>query len=204
MQNVMIDLETLGKGAGCPIVSIGAVGFGSEGLGAQFYRVINTPNQSTFKMYPDPETVEWWDKQSPEAREALDESLLSKAPSIVSVLFEFQNWLFDHYGEHVKVWGNGADFDNAILQYSFAAIGQRLPWKFYNNRCYRTLKNLAPHVRMERKGLKHHALADACDQAIHAIRIFEVIGWPAELVKKQKSNSPLSTLLKRLGFRTES
>ena len=38
-------------------------------------------------------------------------------------------------GENAILWGNGSDFDNAILANAYRAIGQQQPWKFWNNRC---------------------------------------------------------------------
>ena len=40
-KNVMIDLETMGNTPGCAIISIGAVEFSEEGLGAEFYCTID-------------------------------------------------------------------------------------------------------------------------------------------------------------------
>ena len=43
MEHCMVDLETLGKRAGCPILSIGAVFFDpvEKQLGEEFYVVVN-------------------------------------------------------------------------------------------------------------------------------------------------------------------
>ena len=66
------------------------------------------------------------------------------------------------------MWGNGATFDNVILRSSYKAIGQEAPWKFYDDRCYRTLKSLAniPMVQID-EATPHFALDDARVQAQH-------------------------------------
>jgi len=74
------------------------------------------------------------------------------------------------------VWGNGADFDLPILAAAYKAAGGPPPWKPYNGRCYRTLKNLAPSIKLERQGTHHQALDDAVCQAKHLIKIVEHLG----------------------------
>jgi exodeoxyribonuclease VIII len=80
-----------------------------------------------------------------------------------------------------EMWGNGADFDNVILGASYGAIGQRPPWKYSNNRCFRTLKNLIPvdaaNELWEKhaKGTHHNALDDAVRQAHIAVDIFKML-----------------------------
>jgi len=69
------------------------------------------------------------------------------------------------------LWGNGSTFDNVILSNAYRAIGVKQPWDFWNDRCYRTLKSLYPHVKLERSGVAHNALDDAKSQAMHAVRI---------------------------------
>jgi inhibitor of KinA sporulation pathway (predicted exonuclease) len=56
-------------------------------------------------------------------------------------------------------------------------------WKFYNNRCYRTLKNLpaAKGTTIDRgTGTHHNALDDAVSQAKHAVQILKRMDDQAE------------------------
>lgn len=76
----------------------------------------------------------------------------------------------------VRVWGNGSDFDNVILRNAYAAIGSTYPWRYNDNMCYRTIKNLAPDVKMARQGVHHNALDDARSQALHLIAICNHLG----------------------------
>jgi exodeoxyribonuclease VIII len=71
------------------------------------------------------------------------------------------------------VWGNGADFDNAILASAYQLMNIGTPWKFYNNRCYRTVKNLHPQIKLERSGTYHNALDDAVSQTQHLLAILD-------------------------------
>jgi exodeoxyribonuclease VIII len=95
--------------------------------------------------------------------------MAKKGVSLIAALEEFNAWIGD--GNNTKVWGNGASFDNAILAHAYGKTRMTLPWKFWNDRCYRTVKALNPQVAMQESGVAHHALDDARKQAIHLIEI---------------------------------
>ena len=92
-------------------------------------------------------------------------------------LLKFTKFLRDSSDnfEHLKIWGNGSDFDNTILLAAYDATFIEAPWKFWNNRCYRTLKGLAPEVKLTRIGIYHNALDDAKTQALHAIEMVKCV-----------------------------
>ena len=169
-KNIMVDLETLGTVPGCAILSIGAVEFDERGaLIKSFYTEIYTPSCLDVYMSIDPATETWWRDKEPAARVVLENCAdSSKSIPIKSALDQFAGWVKDFDPNNVLVWGNGSDFDNAILAVAYELCGEKLPWKFYNNRCYRTLKNLHPDIRLERVGTYHNALDDAVSQANHA------------------------------------
>jgi hypothetical protein len=78
----------------------------------------------------------------------------------------------------VRVWGNGADFDNPILAVAYRrTIFSGQPWKPYNGRCYRTVKNQFQDVKLVRTGTHHNALDDARSQATHLVEICRTRGW---------------------------
>lgn len=182
MINIMVDLETLGTTPGCRIVSLGAVEFGSNGLGAQFYAEAKITYQGT--LVTEAQTVKWWEDQPENVRNRLFDGQEGK-PFLKTVLADFEAWLEQIAGRddkgnlRVNVWGNGSDFDNAILAVAYKDVADKnLPWPFWNNRCYRTLKNLVPNVKLVRQGTLHNALDDAKSQAEHAVRLIESInGW---------------------------
>lgn len=171
--HIMLDLETMGTRPGCKIVAIGAVEFSAEGLGPEFYVACQLTGQDELSM--DAGTVTWWLQQGQEARAAL----FIDALPLDQTLREFSDFLdsFTSFDQgDVVLWGNGADFDNAILAAAYAAKKLEQPWKFYHNRCYRTLKGLAPDLKAERLGTHHQALDDAKTQALHAIRLLKHLG----------------------------
>lgn len=171
MSDVMIDLETLGRRPGCAILSIGAVAFSPEGLGKELYVVISRPSQASLGLHEDPETLKWWLSQTEAARQVLSDAAAETAIPLEKGLSQLTTFLSQFGLRRVKVWGNGGDFDNAILTNLYAAINQVPPWDFWNNRCYRTLKNLVPSEKLKRTGTYHNALDDAKTQAAHAVEL---------------------------------
>lgn len=185
MINVMLDLETLGTRAGCSILSIGAAEFGRDGIKSTYYSVINRKTCLEVGLVEDQDTVNWWFLQSLEAQIVLNETASPNSPTIGEALYQFGNmWLgsllpvHDIDRKYLQVWGNGADFDLPILAHAYKVCGQRVPWAPYNGRCYRSLKNFMPNIRIIRDGTHHNALEDAKAQAEHAVRLLnELEQW---------------------------
>lgn len=171
MEHVMVDLETKGNKPGCMLLSIGAVYFDPMTgiLGDQFYKVVSPEGQQERGLHEDPDTMDWWAKQSEGARQVLGEAEASEV-TLQEALGGFTEFLAVAGLKRVKVWGNGSDFDNAILTVAYMAHQQNIPWEFWNNRCFRTLKNLCP-LKMEKSLLAHNALNDAIMQAEHANKV---------------------------------
>lgn len=168
--DVMVDLETLGRRPGCAVLSIGAVEFGPQGLGRELYIVVDRNDQKRLGLHEDKETLEWWSRQSEEAKQILHE-VEHDGSDLLEALTELTLFLGFIGSKRVKIWGNGADFDNAILSCLYGAIDETPPWDFWNNRCYRTLKNLVGGPKLVREGTYHNALDDAKTQARHAIEL---------------------------------
>lgn len=170
MQDVMLDLETMGNGPDAAIIAVGAVAFDvdSKTLGDEFYRAVNLKSSVDIGGVMDPDTVMWWMRQSNEARSAFERA----GHNIAHVLVHFAEWMRS-LGEEsqIRVWGNGAAFDNTILASAYRKAGIERPWRFWNDRCYRTMKNMHPEVNLERVGTYHNAVDDAKSQALHLLKM---------------------------------
>lgn len=176
MQDVMVDLETLGQVPGCAIMSIGAVAFCPATLEMApegFYSIVGRASCEEVFLFEQEDTKSWWQRQSADARVLLD--YVEDPTKFVHVkrALELFNRFLEQYGPDVRVWGNGSDFDNAILASAYEAVKMKPYWKFWNNRCFRTIKNLAPEVKVTRLGVYHNALDDAKHQVRH---LFSVLG----------------------------
>lgn len=161
--HVMVDLETMGTSNNAAIIAIGAVKFNKEKITDRFYKVVSLRSSVEAGLSIEADTVMWWMEQSDEARRAL----LKPSRPLRAVLIEFATWL----GENPVVWGNGSDFDNTILSNAYKRCELIAPWQYYNNRCFRTMRAMFPHIAFERPGTYHNALDDAENQAKHLIKI---------------------------------
>lgn len=162
--HVMVDLETLGNGSNSVIVAIGAVAFNEHTVLSSFYRVVDAESCIEAGLRMDASTVMWWLKQEQAARDAIGQP----GESLTDVLALLNNW----YPKDACLWGNGATFDNVILDNAYRAIGVRPPWKYSKHRCFRTMKALFPLKDGPIfEGTEHNALHDAVYQANYLIEI---------------------------------
>jgi len=170
MPHLMIDLETMGNGPAAAIVSIGAVYFDDCGrTGDEFYNRVSLDSYLQAGLTVDASTIAWWMKQNDQARREI--SGQDETYSIQEALKAFSEFVGSN---DPFVWGNGSDFDNVILGNAFRTIGLPIPWSFYKNRCYRTLKSLFPEIDAPSNAGAHNALNDAEKQALHASRILAI------------------------------
>lgn len=175
--DVMLDLETLSSQPDAAIISIGACTFRTDGTSTPaadrklFCTAVDMASAQRTGGHIDARTVLWWLQQSDAARAAAVGG--GNPPDITTALAAFRSWLTALASENngVRVWGNGAGFDNVVLRRAYERLNLEAPWAFYQDRCYRTLKNLRPDVVMERMGTAHSALDDSVTQAIHAEQI---------------------------------
>ena len=168
MKDVMLNIETMGIGADAAVIAIGAAFFGNGKIGRTFHRRIPIEDAEKYGKI-DGSTVRWWMQQSDKARKRVMDS--DKGDTI-GVLLDFAKFLGKDKDD-VKIWGNGASFDNVILAGLYKRAGLEQPWKFWNDRCYRTIKALSPNTKIKHKGVEHDALDDAIAQAKHLMRITE-------------------------------
>ena len=172
--NVMLDLETLGTRPGSIITAIGAVRFSPEnGISDRYYAAIDPADGQRLGFTMDASTVIWWMRQSDAARSLYADPM---AMPLADALGGFAR-----FAKGALIWGNGADFDNALLAEAYIRCGMRVPWPHSASRCFRTLKDLRPDIPMERVGTHHNALDDAATQALHALAIMRAF-IPANVV----------------------
>lgn len=179
--HVMTDLETMDTIASSVILSIGAVVFDATGLTAStFHTIVNYQSCIDAGLTVSKSTEAFWERQrieNPAAYKTVELSKAGEGEDLVIALKNFSDWIKDTSFD-TKLWGNGADFDNPILNYAYTKVGLPIPWKPYNGRCYRTIKTIFKGVQMVRKGTYHNALDDARNQAVHLIDTAAAFGFP--------------------------
>jgi hypothetical protein len=164
MINVMIDLETYSTRSNAAIASIGAVKFEDDKIIDTFYCTVDPATCKAAGLHFEKSTLEWWSRQSKEARAAL---LKDNLP-LEEALTNFEAW----YGnKSLPTWGNGAGFDNVIMDSAYKALDRKRPWLPWEDRCYRTMKNIVNIPIDKRDGVYHNALDDAITQTKHLQKI---------------------------------
>ncbi|MBP6861331.1 MAG: 3'-5' exoribonuclease [Neisseriaceae bacterium] len=181
MNNLMIDIETLGTDHTAPILSIGAVFFDPEegALGRTFYKVIDLISAAEHSII-DADTVKWWMRQSEEARAIFNQYEAVTLSEALNALSEFISENGDP--NKIKVWGNGSNFDNTILRVNFDKVGISTPWKFYNDRDVRTIVDVTRSVtgvdvrkEFTLEGTVHNALDDALHQVKYVNHAYKLL-----------------------------
>ncbi|MTZ80415.1 exonuclease [Citrobacter sp. JL978] len=179
--HLMVDLETMGSGPDAPIVSIGAVYFdpSTGNTGAEFYQVVSLESSMSFGMKPDASTIQWWLKQSSEARSAI---LVDEAMGLRETLELLADFIAENAanGSHtVQLWGNGCSFDNVILRRAYALAETPFAVPFWNDRDVRTMVELGksvginPRFDIPFEGDMHNALSDARHQVKYVSAIWQ-------------------------------
>lgn len=166
MNHVMIDIETLGTSADAVVLSIGAVRFAPRPLSEpqpyeEFYQVLRVEDQLENGRTINHDTFKWWMRQGKVGRMAIAGENVH-ALYAATVMGELNNFTPD---DVAGVWGNGSDFDNAILQHLNGQFGLPPLWPFWTNRCFRTFTNLFdPRKELRPQANNHHALDDCWNQ----------------------------------------
>ena len=168
-KHIMVDIETMGNSSGSAIISIGAIKFNIDTgeTGEEFYKVVDLQSCLDLGLTMDAPTVLWWMQQSEEARK----DFTLKGVSIQKALEDFSKF-FDK--DSYEVWGNSARFDLGILNDAYNKLGKDIPWKYYNERCVRTLVSFNFSIKKDYPVPvdAHNALADCHYQIGYCSKIW--------------------------------
>lgn len=185
LTHVMTDLETLGTVPGCVAFSVGMVEMDLVNLklGREFECIINVDSSLDHYLREDDPAdpngaTAWWAKQSEEAKMTLTAARAGEGLALPEACEKMNQWWRAlNLKSKIRLWGNGADFDNPILRVMFDAAKVAPYPGGYGGRCYRTVKNmeeLFPELKFfkldrerHRTGTHHKALDDAKSQALH-------------------------------------
>lgn len=189
MNDVMLDLETIGTEANSVITSINAVEFDIETgqIREEFKQSITIKSCVDAGLKLDHKTFIWWLGQPEASRMKLIEDN-DLAKPLKTVLKNFAVWLanlnqvhrrdYRTYNDTVRVWGRGPRFDCGLLSSAYEAIREdRTPWDFRNERCVRTMEMLAPDIKKNTlfTGILHEGLSDSKHQIKYVSSIYQNI-----------------------------
>lgn len=174
MNEVMVDIETLGLIPGSAIISIGAVSlFRGQHRGYfvdEYYTTISIESNVKARMIVDANTVQWWINGG---QPAGAKSALTFMEPLPTALTQFGMWYEKQ--ESGAIWGNRASFDLVLLEAAYYATELACPWKFHQHRCFRTMKSEFSQVPKVEPGVAHDALSDAKAQATQLQDIWALI-----------------------------
>jgi len=166
-------------------VSIGAVqcDLTTGQTGDTFYRVVDLVGQEDFGRTINSDTLYWWLAQSDGARGAL---CVPGKSFLADMLVDFQDWVMSVSNGtpgHIRLWGNGASFDNAILRSAYRSCNIDLSIPFWNDRDMRTIVGFFPRQMQAawkknntRTGVYHNPKDDCLHQIKYCSDILQELG----------------------------
>jgi hypothetical protein len=174
--HIMLDLETLGLYPGCTVLRIGAVRFTLDGkILDEFECGITKYSCDDVGLVAEDSALKFWADQTQEAQNHLYAQPMYE---LSEALLRFNAWIRSYEkGYLLGIWGNGAAFDQPIINAAYRAIDSAPAWTYKQEFCYRTIKEMNRDVPYpEFKGVQHNALDDARNQTEHLQRIYKQKG----------------------------
>ena len=166
MIRIMIDIETLSTHDDAAVIAIGLAAFNDHQiLGGK--EILVDPRFSP--GHRDPETIAWWEDQDPKILTVMMSGLTRPEEACGEVDLFLNGYIYD------ELWANPPQFDVVILKNLFKSCGKKWKGEHWQERDFRTMKNLAKQLELEpfkEKNLyKHSALRDAVHQAKQLMHI---------------------------------
>lgn len=183
--NLMVDIETLSVASNAEILSVAAVPFnfssdsacGVLNMDECFYKIVNIEHtENIHRRDIAASTVKWWMKQSKEARSIFKAS----GESLPKILLELEYFINSFMVDKYSIYAKGPGFDLVILKNAYSQYGMQIPWKYYQERCVRTIEemgklfNVPARIKTE-KSIAHDALDDSYEQVKSCIHVFNYI-----------------------------
>lgn len=160
IRRLHIDTETLGTSRGSVILQIAVA---SED-GMMFNVGISKESCIASGLIYDQDTLDWWKKQD----SAIRERVFSGKDSLQFAILKFNDFVVE-YKEKInpelplEIWMNSPSFDSEkILAPAFAICRKSLPWKYSEERDFRTAKAIFGNYTYPTGA--HDALVDAVAQ----------------------------------------
>lgn len=172
MTDIMIDLETFGKGKNACVVQIGACEFNRHTgeIGKILDMTVDAESAMESGAEIDASTIYWWLKQSPEAIQ----SICGPVKTSERRAFEELN-VFLKYSD-LPIWSH-ATFDFVIVMETLKRLKIKPLFSFRAARDIRTLTDIAgltksDFEKTERVGVHHNALSDCLFQVKYCVEAF--------------------------------
>jgi hypothetical protein len=201
--HLMVDIETMGTAIDSPVITICAVLFDPRQQDdvsvlqrRGFLRRVDVKDAVDHSAGIDGDTLRFWLNQKDEAIKALvgTDSVPLKTALEDLRQYAVHRWpksddkFFAGHSQFpvsCLVWANSPDFDCKILEHAFQRVEDMFPFRFFQFRCLRTLKDLAwpngpDSIPKFATGAKHDAMADAVNQALIVQAGYKALGLSAQ------------------------
>lgn len=145
--DIMMDIETLGKGNNPPVFQIAACAFDIETR--DILRTINVVADARTFNNIEGDTLIWWLNTNNELLTKLLNDGCDSNNTEKDIIIQFVDWvnnLVNSYGVDpckVYLWGNGILFDNRIISGKCRQYGITYPIAYTSDRDMRTIVELA-------------------------------------------------------------
>lgn len=162
MNNVMLDIETLGTAMNSVVIQIAAVRFDENGnIGDSICINLNRDEQLAAGLVKEDSTIDWWNNTNPELfKRLLTENIIP----VKEALEKFNSFI----NINDRIWSH-ATFDIPVLTSLFKAFNIKPNWYYVNHRDIRTLVSLA-HVNLKAYNWKSEKTHDAFDDCKFQIK----------------------------------
>lgn len=168
LNDLSIDIESLGIAEDSIVISIGAVVFNNEislsTFNCQFYEILDLKDQESQKRTMSIDTVLWWMKQSEFTKSALIEKNRTSTYKALTLL----NTLIQEYAVNYA-WAKSPNFDLVILDSLYKSFNMKFAIDFRYWMDVRTIMRIRKTCKLNEikmsKDDAHNALNDAYYQA---------------------------------------
>lgn len=186
--DLSIDLETLDTTPSAVITQIGLQFFNRDDFDSYYPHGVHAGRRYSIHVgiLSQPSrtmslsTIKWWLRQDKAAKKQFSEGQARSTSLRRALMYAATAVRLNSDPDKVRVWGNGAAFDNAILEHAYKG---RQPWRFWNDRCLRTLLDIVG-VDLKKEipfvGTPHVAADDAAHQARIVIRATTLLNEKGE------------------------
>lgn len=190
--DLMLDLETYGKGPLAAIAQISAVPFSrTRDLNTiiPFNSFISLAENEKRGLKADDDTLAWWASQDEAAIKMVIERAHASTTTLEEALYAFSSYINQlkatYNVDSVLVWGNGSVFDNRILSTAYNMCGIPVPWKYNADRDLRTLIDVGESIGLYPKklpfvGMQHNAIDDCLHQIKQVLFVYRFLESPGE------------------------
>lgn len=187
--DIALDIETLSLSTNCVIVNVGAVYFDPEVVDSfedLSNRAIVLPFDRILQVeagrHTSQDTLEWWEKQSSEAKRQLDRP--GSHPKVIAEIL--RTYMYNHGNKHSRWYCRGSHFDVARLESLFELFDTVPPWHYRKPRCSRTVLDewgITDDMLVQRPEnmIPHNSGSDAAFEAFMMQRVRN--GVPLEIRK---------------------